>query len=113
MSTRDELSKHIQSLGHSLEEPGDDDPNWDLAWREGEIFRIVQVVDIAGKDEEKKLRSGLGQILRIQFIVMSTAKEIVNAVLALDQQPADGSWEELCDSLGVVLTWLPDWPWLA
>jgi hypothetical protein len=79
------------------------EPNFDIAWvSEGTVF-VAEVKSITDNNEEEQLRLGLGQVLRYRQRLRGLGHDHVVAVLAPERAPREGSWQELCEELQVVL----------
>jgi hypothetical protein len=82
-----------------------DEPQFDLAWLDGDELYIAEVKSSTASNEERQLRLGLGQVLRYAHLLSVHYR--VRPVLAVERQPADDSWQGLCDQHGVLLVWPP------
>lgn len=67
---------------------------------------MAEVKSLTRRNEEQQLRLGLGQVPRYRNL-LSTPKQQVRAVLALERQPSDSRWMTLCDDHDVRLVWPP------
>jgi hypothetical protein len=95
-----------QLVGDAARTARADEPQFDLAWIDGEVLYVAEVKSLTTSNEERQLRLGLGQVLRYAHLLAAKGRE-VRPVLAVERQPADGSWVDLCDRLGVLLVWPP------
>ena len=75
-----------------------------LAWLDGQVLHVAEVKSIRPENEERQLRLGIGQILRYCH-QMQPAAGRVQGVVVTSQEPADKSWLDLFDSLGLRLVW--------
>lgn len=80
------------------------DPQFDLAWLSDDVLYVAEVKSLTTSNEEQQLRLGLGQVLRYAHLLSSSGRE-VRPVLAVEHQPSDQSWQNLCERLGVLLVW--------
>lgn len=87
--------------------PRADEPQYDLAWLDGDSTVVAEVKSLTDSNEERQLRLGLGQVLRYRHL-MEASGATVRAVLTVERRPTDTSWVALCTALGVVLCWPPD-----
>jgi hypothetical protein len=85
-------------------QPGE--PQFDVAWVDGQILFVAEVKSLTRRNEEQQLRLGLGQVLRYRNLLTSGHRTVV-AVLALERAPSDLRWLRLCRELGVLLVWSP------
>jgi hypothetical protein len=83
------------------------DPPFDVAWRVDGTLYVGEVKSLTVANEEKQLRLGLGQVLRYAHQLRANSP-VVQAVLIAEREPADPTWSDLCDSVGVHLVWGPD-----
>jgi len=101
--TQNALAKLVKDRGLVPRSPLGD-PNFDLAWEvDGKLF-VAEIKSMTNSNQEKQLRLGLGQVLRYQQMLGSPDKDVA-AVLAVEKQPSDPGWIELCSTLGVLLVW--------
>jgi hypothetical protein len=71
----------------------------------GGISRIVvEVKSTTDVNEEKQLRLAMGQVLRYRQVLQATGRR-VEAMIAVEHEPSDASWIELCREVGVLLAW--------
>jgi hypothetical protein len=101
------LAHFIRARGFVPMSPGRSGPDFDLAW-EGTRFTVAEVKSLNGANVERQLRLGLGQVLQYRTLLSSSGVG-VGAVLAVEH-PVEAVWIDVCSSVGVVLTWPPDWP---
>jgi hypothetical protein len=106
--TQNALATLAQAHGQEVCSPGPGTPDFDLAWLQDGQRVVVEVKSLTAKNETSQLRMGLGQVLQYRHTLKIFGD--VRAVLALERRPVDPAWELLCNELGVVLTWAPDFP---
>lgn len=100
-TTQNRLASYLRSVGLEPRSPSVNEPNFDLAWQQGDTRYVAEVKSITSANEEKQLRLGLGQVLRY-------ADQLgpgTIPVLMLERCPADTSWSVLFDRLGVIVAW--------
>lgn len=102
-STQNALAASVRGAGFEPRSPRAGEPNFDLCWRQEGVVNVAEVKSLSEANEEKQLRLGLGQVLRYRHLLSKAGAE-VRAVLAVERQPRDSGWEELCEGLGVRLT---------
>ena len=85
--------------------PGRDDPEFDVAWKQAEMFYVCEVKSITAINEERQLRMAIGQVIRYRQKLAAKGHEPITAVIATERQPSDSSWQELCEHEGIVLLW--------
>jgi hypothetical protein len=98
------LADEVIDKGHEPRSPGPEDPPWDLLWQDGETTWVTEVKSMSSSNEERQLRLGLGQLLRYRQRLEGRNLSI-KAVLLVETQPADSSWQTLCESLEILLLW--------
>lgn len=109
--TQNALAAMLTAAGLDPRSPRADEPNFDLAWRSSEMVFVAEVKSITPTNEERQLRLGLGQVLRYRALLHRRYDD-VRAVLAVERAPADRSWIDLCQDLGVLLLWPESFPTL-
>jgi hypothetical protein len=102
--TQNALARHLESANLDPLSPVAGDPPFDLAWVESDRLYVVEVKSVTSANEERQLRLGLGQVLRYAFQLRDRQERVI-PVLAVERQPHDKTWRELCNALGVHLTW--------
>jgi hypothetical protein len=107
-STQNALAEYVRSRGAAPRSPAPSEPNFDLAWLDGDTAFVAEVKSRTDANEERQLRLGLGQVLRYcQVLERAHKGRTVKAVLAVESAPRDASWRALCAKLGVLLVWPP------
>lgn len=105
--TQNSLARALEKVGRKPFSPGPGEPDFDLAWQEPHRFGVVEVKSLTGLNATQQLRLGLGQILDYRE-ALAHQHSSVQAVLALECEPP-ARWEAIAESVGVVLSWAPDW----
>lgn len=105
------IADFAQAQGWNPRSPGPQEPNFDLAFEPPGRLAVVEVKSTTPANEEKQLRLGLGQVLRYRQLLSGEGE--VLAILAVDKEPRDPKWFDLCKSLGVRLLWSDAIPELA
>lgn len=94
----------LRTVGLEPRSPRPDEPNFDLAWSQGNIVFVVEVKSLTKSNEESQLRLGLGQVLWYRHVLSHSYSE-VRAVLIPEYRPTDERWCDLCANLDVALLW--------
>lgn len=102
--TQNRLAQFLQMVGIEPLSPRPGDPLFDVAWRYDGTLYVAEVKSITPANEERQLRLGLGQILRYRN-QLAPGGPPVHGVLVPERAPSDPSWIELCDDVGVSITW--------
>jgi XisH protein len=80
------------------------EPFYDLAWERNNEIWVAEVKSLTRRSEERQLRLAVGQVLRYAQQLESKDKPVVK-VIAVEEEPIDGTLKGLCLSLGVRLVW--------
>lgn len=103
--TQNALADHLEAKGLQPLSPRPLlDPPFDLAWEAGGVLHVVEVKSVTTKNEEKQLRLALGQVLRYCYLLGLGGRE-VQPVIALEREPSDQGWIDMCAAIGVRLSW--------
>lgn len=106
---QNELKEAVRSAGlepRSPERPNPD-PEFDVAWQQGDTAFVAEVKSLTEDNEVRQLRLGLGQVLNYAHLLKWPGVENVRPVLAVEHRPAAEYWVDLCKKHDVILTW-PD-----
>jgi hypothetical protein len=79
------------------------DPNFDLAWRIGDVLYVAEIKSTTPKNAGRQLRLGLGQVLRYRHHLAHRTGGPVRAVLVAEKAVADPTWAAAAASLDVAL----------
>jgi hypothetical protein len=101
---QNQLALAVEHAGHSPRRPRPDEPQYDLAWHDGTTTWVAEVKSLTPQNEERQLRLALGQVLRYKQL-LSGGERDVRAVIAIEREPSDISWKQLCDQQGATLLW--------
>lgn len=105
--TQNALARFIVARGLTPLSATKLEPDFDIAWIEGDVLNVAEVKSVTDLNEEGQLRLGLGQVLRYRRSLAAQHKGPVRAVLVVERKPLDSEWPALCAELGVVLSWAP------
>jgi hypothetical protein len=101
---QNQLASEVAAAGLVPLSPSDDDPPFDLAWRDGTDVFVVEVKSTTRKNEEHQLRLGLGQLLRYRHVLAADGTTVCG-ILYVERKPTDPGWFDLCQSLDITLRW--------
>jgi hypothetical protein len=104
--TQNLLASVVEQAGHHPRRPKPEEPQYDLAWEQGDVTWVAEIKSITPQNEERQLRQALGQVLRYQQLLEADGRS-VQAMIAVEHEPSDPSWGELCSGEGIVLAWPP------
>ena len=85
--------------------PSVNDPQFDVAWREGDSIVVVEVKSLSDISETHQLRLGVGQVIEYRWNLAAALLMPVRSVLLVEREPTGASWAELCRDEQIVLTW--------
>lgn len=103
--TQNHLAEMARQCGYSPISPAMGDPNFDLAWFDGEgRCVVVEVKSLTLTNEPQQLRLGLGQILDFAHEIRRSGHP-VRPVLAVEREPTEPRWVGVCRDAGVELVW--------
>jgi hypothetical protein len=102
--TQNALAEWAAARGYQPTRPGLGQPDYDVAWLADEVLFVAEVKSLTRVNEVRQLRLGLGQVLHYRHLLATTGRA-VRAVLAVEREPSDDAWKELCTSVGVQLVW--------
>jgi len=98
--------------------PGLGAPRFDLGWQAADgslIIAEVKSLPSEATGQAQQLRLGLGQILEYSQrvrLMAGVAGPRVQPALIVQQEPDDPVWVLTCESVGVILSWAPEFPGL-
>lgn len=101
-ATQNALADAVRGAGGMPLSPKSADPPFDVAWLVGDTLWIAEVKSITTSNEETQLRLGLGQLLRYAHQVRHRYPSL-RLVLAVEHEPTDPAWREICESCSVTL----------
>lgn len=102
--TQNELARAVERAGHAPRRPRPDEPQYDLAWQDGNTTWVAEVKSLTPQNEERQLRLALGQIVRYRQLLADGERD-VRAIIAVERAPGDPSWQQLCYQEGITLLW--------
>lgn len=98
------LASVLTGLGFPPRSPIGAEPEYDLAWSRERLVWVAEVKSITPTNEERQLRTAMGQVLRYRQKLASLGHE-VQAVIFMSNMPTDVTWDALCQWEGIVLAW--------
>lgn len=110
---QNDLAEFVRKAGYEPMSPEvPDTPNYDLAWYwgPGPTLVVAEVKSITDDNETSQLRHGLGQVLHYKSQILNgscgaSQPEDCLAVLAVEREPRDPIWEDVCRRNHVKLVW--------
>jgi hypothetical protein len=105
--TQNGLSKCVRERGFTPRSPRPGEPNYDIAWEEGEALVVGEVKSVTAKNSEEQLRLALGQLLRYRDL-LEDGGGTVHSLIVLSAPPHDERWIDLCEKYDVGLIWMPE-----
>lgn len=105
--TQNRLAQAVRDAGHEPRRPKPDEPQFDLAWEDGDVTWVAEVKSITPQNEERQMRTALGQVLRYAQLLEEESR-MVKAMIATEVKPTDTTWVDLFAREGIVLVWGPE-----
>lgn len=102
--TQNCLHDVLVDAGFRPRSPGPGEPEFDLAWVDGETICVAEVKSMSTANQEKQLRLAVGQVLRYAQLLSAGSRPVL-AFIAVEREPQDPSWVDLTQELGVTLMW--------
>ena len=102
--TQNLLAQHLEISGFSPRSPRAGEPDFDLAWQDGEVVWVAEVKSTTDSNEEHQLRLAIGQVIRYRQKLSGDGHD-VRAMIATENAPFDESWIDLCGREGIALVW--------
>lgn len=104
------LSAAVRAAGFVPLRAAKHEPDYDIAFVDGERLVVIEVKSLTDEHEERQLRLGLGQVLRYRQRLAADGHDDVLPVLACSRPPTDHSWVTGAEALDGVLVVSPsDW----
>jgi hypothetical protein len=102
--TQNALAAFLAAHGVAPLRPINPDPDFDVGWRKGGAWYVVEVKSLTAANEARQLRLALGQVLDYHD-ALARRHDDVRAVIAVERRPADPRWVSLCERHDVLLVW--------
>jgi hypothetical protein len=74
--TQNLLARAVRNAGHEPRGARPDEPQFDLAWGSGDVVWVAEVKSITPQNEERQLRTALGQVLRYRQLLESEGRTV-------------------------------------
>jgi hypothetical protein len=102
--TQNLLATAVEAAGFAPRRKGREEPNFDLAWKDGETVWVAEVKSTTEQNEEQQMRLAIGQVIRYRQLLSEAGRE-ARAMIAIENAPFDESWIDLCGREGIALVW--------
>lgn len=102
--TQNLLHDVLVEVGFHPRSPGPGEPEFDIAWEDGDSICVAEVKSLSETNEEKQLRLAVGQVLRYSHL-LSSGRRSVRRFIAVEREPSDASWRAFTAELGITLMW--------
>lgn len=102
--TQNLLHDILVEAGFQPRSPGPGEPEFDIAWQDGDLICVAEVKSMSATNQEKQLRLAIGQVLRYSYL-LSAGHRSVRSFIAVEREPRDPSWLALTAELGITLMW--------
>jgi hypothetical protein len=103
-ATQNALARTLRRAGLTPRSPRHGEPDYDLAWQDGDVVWVAEVKSITQATEERQMRIAIGQVLRYRQQLGRAGGE-VRVLIAIERFPYGESWIELCGDEGIALVW--------
>jgi hypothetical protein len=107
--TEKALAEALNRAGLEPLSPAADDPHFDIAWRDKGVAFIVEVKSLTAENETRQIRLAIGQVLDYAYRLHWEDADTVRPVVAVEYEPTDSHWANLCEKNGIILTWPNDY----
>jgi len=98
------LAQAVLAVGLSPRSPKSGEPDFDLAWHDGDTLWVAEVQSTTPENEERQMRLAIGQVIRYRQ-KLGVDRTDVRAMVAVENAPYDESWIDLCGREGIALVW--------
>ncbi|MCZ7456700.1 hypothetical protein [Streptomyces sp. WMMC940] len=103
------LIRHLSRQGIEACTHAPGAPEFDAGWSRGEDVFIAEVKSLTGAREDQQIRLGIGQVLDYAHQLRTAyPRTATHPVLVLERRPSAARWTALAESIGLRLTWGPD-----
>jgi hypothetical protein len=105
------LLAHLSDQGVEVRSHAPGAPAFDAGWSRGKDLFIAEVKSLTGAREDQQIRLGIGQVLDYAHQLRTAhPRRRLHPVLVLEKRPVDPRWSSLAQSVGIRLTWGPEFP---
>jgi len=101
-STQNAFADALKSAGYLPQSPKPNEPDYDVGWEVGTVVWVGEVKSLTPANEERQMRTALGQVLRYRQSLMALGPEVRAAVIT-EHEPQDATWAALLEENGVAL----------
>lgn len=85
-------------------------PSPDLLFETPDGWCVVEVKSLTDANEPQQVRLAIGQVLDYCFDLRRALGAEMAPAIALEREPNNRKWVDLCQEAGIWLTWAPDFP---
>ena len=71
---------------------------------DGAVTWAAEVKSLTASNEERQLRLALGQVMRYRQLLTDRDGD-VRGVIAVEHEPRDSTWQQLCHDQGIAILW--------
>lgn len=101
---QNEIRRLARRHGFTPKQPGLEWPEFDIGWPDGRGFTVVEVKSLAEVNEVQQIRYAIGQLVDYRARLLEEFPK-VRPVLAVEREPSDPRWVEVCRAAGITLVW--------
>jgi hypothetical protein len=102
--TQNLLAAAVKEAGFAPRSPKSGEPDFDVAWQDGDIVWVAEVKSTTTENEERQMRLAIGQVIRYRQKLSEEGRP-ARAMIATENAPLDESWIDLCGLEGIALVW--------
>jgi hypothetical protein len=105
-ATQNAFADALELAGYTPQSPKAEEPDYDVGWQDktegGSIVWVGEVKSLTPTNEERQMRTALGQVLRYRQSLISAGHQVRAAVIT-EHEPSDPTWAALLDENDVAL----------
>ena len=102
--TQNLLAVAVEDAGFAPRSPRSGEPDFDLAWQDGDTVWVAEVKSTTEGNEERQMRLAIGQVIRYRQKLSGEGSDS-RAMIAVENALFDESWIDLCGREGIALVW--------
>jgi hypothetical protein len=101
---QNQLAAAVRAAGHEPLSPRPQDPQFDLAWIDGDVIWVVEVKSLTVHNELSQMHQAIGQVTDYAHRIDPGDRTVLKAI-AVERQPEGAHWLDLLASQGLALAW--------
>lgn len=104
-NTQNLLAEALMASGITPLRPAPHEPQYDLAWGDGDHLWVVEVKSLTDTNERRQLRSAIGQVLHYVAELYADGHQAITPVIAVEREPRDPGLIAACKNNKIRLLW--------